>query len=175
MRYSCEDIRHILGDDDDRAADAELMDGHISACRECASLIDLGPKLEDALRLSLPRPAPNGFERKLSERIRKCDSRSTVSARRNRLALYFSALIPMLLAIVAVGSQNNPVRAFSGLNFDNALNAARNLYASIKFPNIDIAGLAAVIVDTPIIFAIIISIIAITWIFSIMEFNRTLK
>jgi len=171
MLYSCEDIKRILSDN---AADVDIeaFDKHLAGCSECAGLCELDDELEQALRVSLPHSTPEGFGSKLLTKLRVIEKEfaSTVNS---------ESLIPyaIVVAILIVFANIKTVRDFF-----------RGVFDQIDFPSI-IQGVTAtldkiprpgplvesLVNESPLILFGLISIAALIWIFSILEFEKSVK
>jgi len=173
MRYDCDDILRILSSENDPEADDVLFDRHLENCPGCAALCDPGPELESILCNSLSRAVPADFEVKLRDKLEVCDIEMTGIDRLEHFIPYIVTLMSSALLAVLITNWNDLKGIF--LKFDPASVASwgNRLYDKIRLPSADSTAIGIFMSNAPNILSSLLSIVAVIWIFSIIEYNRT--
>ncbi|UCE65181.1 MAG: hypothetical protein JSU85_09900 [Candidatus Zixiibacteriota bacterium] len=175
MRYNCNDIKYYLDHVDQEPENLQEFLNHIENCANCSRIVSLEPDMEEILAVSTPKSSPLSIEKDILPRILENEKEY---AKRNRLEkaflpifLFFSAL-PLFLGAWLW----KDIRSyFNSLDLTGAYNSLQSFISEIPIPEIDLAGIAATLTNSPLIILSFITITTLVWAFSIIEAQKALK
>lgn len=177
MLYNCHEIIRILEFADDLQVDIGKFESHLKSCPGCRQLSDPCKEIEDTLRLALPTAAPVNLADQIFSRLREYEKKI------GRIK-QFERSIPLVMTIIFLALTDimiekwsdlkTAISGFSGFDFKTLITAARNLLGQIYIPEFDLFGIESFITGTPLILFTMISISAVIWTFSLIEFEKTL-
>ena len=177
MRYNCDEIIRILESADDLPVDIGKFENHLESCPCCRRLCDTGIEIEDTLRLALPVAAPANFTDQVFSRLREYENKIGKIKQLERSIPLVMTIIFLALSDIMIEKWSDLKTAISGLSgfdFKTVITAARNLLGQIYIPEFDFFGIESFITGTPLILFTMISISAVIWTFSLIEFEKTL-
>jgi len=169
MQYNCDDILRILSSGNDPEVDDILFDRHLENCPRCAALCDPGPELESTLRNSLSHTVPADFEKQLRHKLMACENGVTGTDRMERLIPHIVILMSSaFIAALIIGWKY--LRGILDLN--SLMARGSQLFGSLKLPSIESVMSGTYIVNALNFLFGLMSIVAVIWLFSILEYNR---
>ncbi len=175
MLYNCDDIKRILKSADDHSVDAGKFEKHMETCPVCRQSCDLGTEMEDTLRLARPQTAPVNFADRLTSRLKEYESE--ILGAKQTEAIFPTAVAVLSLALSSAILENwKSLKAlFSGFNLNSVTARTGEFVSRIDIPKIDFSGIDAYITGTPLVLFAMVALTAIIWVFSILEFEKTIQ
>lgn len=175
MRYNCNDIKYYLDHGDQEPENPQEFLNHLENCPRCGQMINLEPELEEMLAVSTPKTSPLSVEKDILPRILEYEKEYM---KRNRLEkavlpvfIFFSTLPVFLTAWFW-----KDIRSFFGsMDLTDTYNSLQSFISEIPIPEIDLAGIATTISNSPLVVLSLIAITALVWAFSINEAQKALK
>ncbi len=178
MRYNCDEIIRILESADDLPVDIGEFENHLESCPDCRRLCDTDAEIEDILRLTLPAAAPANFADQIFSRLREYEKKIGRIKQLERSIPLIMTIIFLALSDIMIEKWSDlktAISGFSGFDFKTVITAARNLLGQIYIPEFDFFGIESFITGTPLILLTMISISAVIWTFSLIEFEKTIR
>ena len=178
MRYNCDDIVRILESTDEYSIDTIKFEEHLEMCPDCRQLCDPGEEIENSLRLALPITAPVNLADQVSSRLRGYERKIEKIKRIERSIPLVTTIIFLALSDIMIekwSDLKSVISGFSGFDFKTVIASVENLLGQIDIPEFTLLGIDTYITSTPLILFTVISIAAVIWTFSLIEFEKTLK
>lgn len=177
MRYNCDEIIRILESADDLPVDIGKFENHLESCPGCRRLCDTDAEIEDILRLALPAAAPVNLADQVFARLREYEKKIGKIKQLERSIPLAMTIIFLALSDIMIEKWSDlktMISGFSGFDFKAVITATGNLLGQIDMPEFDLFGIESLITGTPLILFTMISISAVIWTFSLIEFEKTL-
>jgi len=175
MRYSCEDIQRILNSGDEDNVNPRVFERHLGGCPRCADLCDPGREIENTLCMTLPRATPAGFAEHLLKRLKIQEKELRPGIGLEGSIPYGITLALLLIFGIILNEWNDLKKIISGFDIGFLSAEIGRLHNLIKIPEINLPAIDAYISGSPIMLFGLISIVAVVWVFSILEFEKTIK
>lgn len=175
MRYECEDIRRVLSDERETAADMKSFEAHLESCPRCRELCDLGADLERELRLTLADDAGRGFESSLKAKVAAIASEFSASRSIEGATPFALTAAILVFAALIRGRWSLIEGIIPRLKPEAIRGEIAGLFNQIGFPRLEIFGLDIHAGASPLIIFGLVSAAAVIWIFSLLEFEKNLK
>jgi Zn-finger nucleic acid-binding protein len=175
MRYDCDDIKYMLDNADLEPEYSREFINHIESCPRCSGIVDLQPELEELLTLPSGKPTSSKFEENILAQVEKYERNLIRESRLEKLFLpvcVFLALIPLFLIVLYRGELKS---FFASIDLIQAYERIRSFAATIRIPDMDIAGFIAFVSNSPLLILTLIAVSSLVWAFSIIETQKALK
>jgi hypothetical protein len=173
MPYNCRDIQAIIKSDAFHQIGEEAFLEHLEGCPACRGLAELDRPIEDALRASLPHPAPAGITDTIMTAIRNQTPALDLGGITTGIAY---ALAPLLLIIAATLVYLNRVE-LSGAFISSAdgLGEFLSWLRAIDIPWGQIYAGFAKAASSVMVLGVLVAGISLIWIYSITQLQEITK
>ena len=175
MRYGCDDIKYYLENSEIGPHDETEFLRHIENCGECNRLIDLTPDLERLIYMSSPKPSPLSFEKDILIELNRYEAELSGEGVWEKVETRGLVLLAAAPVILALWFWKDIRAVFGSLDFGTVIAGMRSLAAEIPTPAIDFSGILQSVANSPLAILSLVSLTAIIWAFSIIEFRNALR
>ena len=175
MRYNCDDIHRILNNDDESSVNIWLFENHLENCPDCGQLCDLGYDIEESLTFTLPRNVPADFSARVAEKIKGFEGESwKIKCLEGVIPFAVTASV-LLFSTLLIGKWNVVKGIISKFDADIIKTEIAGLLKYLKMPEIDFSGIDSYLSGSPLVLFALVSIAAIVWVFSLIEFEKNIE